>query len=286
MRLFFRYPMSFINIKPFTLRTGEQLLDLSKPKIMGILNVTPDSFFDGGRHYSLDGAMAHAHKLVRDGADIIDIGGYSSRPGAAHISAQEELDRIVPVVEALVAAMPGAILSIDTFRAAVARATVEAGAHIINDISGGTLDEAMFETVAQLNVPYILMHTRGTPQTMQQQTDYHNIVEEIALYFGERISRLRSLGLADIILDPGFGFAKSLAQNYELLAGMDTLHAYGLPILGAVSRKSMIYTKLGIAPAEALNGTTVIHTLLLNKGVHLLRVHDVKEAREVVRLMS
>lgn len=278
--------MSFINIPPYTLRAGDQLLDLATPKIMGILNVTPDSFFDGGQHHTLDNAIAHAHKLIGEGADIINIGAYSSRPGAADISTQEELDRIVPVVEALAAEMPEVILSIDTFRAAVARATVDAGAHIINDISGGSLDEAMFETVASLGVPYILMHTRGTPQNMQQQTEYHDIVEEVALYFGERISRLRSLGVTDIILDPGFGFAKSLEQNYELLAGMDTLHAYGLPVLGAVSRKSMIYNKLGVTPANALNGTTAIHTLLLLKGVHLLRVHDVKEARQVVRLLS
>lgn len=272
--------------KPYTVRAGGQLIDLATPKIMGILNVTPDSFFDGGRHNGLDAAMAHARQLVDQGAAIIDIGAYSSRPGAADISTQEELDRIMPVVEALVREMPDAVLSIDTFRAAVAQATVAAGAHIVNDISGGSLDEEMFRTVAGLGVPYILMHTRGTPQNMQQQTDYRNIVEDVALYFGERISQLRALGVKDIILDPGFGFAKSLEQNYELLAGMETLHAYGLPILGAVSRKSMVYKKLGITPAEALNGTTAIHAVLLLKGVHLLRVHDVKEAKEVIGLLG
>lgn len=271
---------------PYTIRAGNRLIDLAAPKIMGILNVTPDSFFDGGQHNGLAEAMAHARVLAGQGADIIDIGAYSSRPGAADISTQEELDRILPVVEALAAEMPDMILSIDTFRAAVARATVDAGAHIINDISGGSLDEAMFQAVAELDVPYILMHTRGTPQDMQQHTDYRNITEEVALYFGERISRLRALGVKDIILDPGFGFAKSLEQNYELLAGMATLHAYGLPILGAVSRKSMIYKKLGITPGEALNGTTAINTVLLMQGVHMLRVHDVKEAKEVVALLA
>lgn len=271
---------------PYTIRAGGQLIDLSMPKIMGILNVTPDSFFDGGRHNGLNEAVAHAHQLIEQGADILDIGAYSSRPGAADISTQEELDRILPVVEAIVAGLPGVILSIDTFRAAVARATVRAGAHIINDISGGSLDEDMFATVAELDVPYILMHTRGTPQNMQEQTQYNSIVDDVALYFGERIAQLRALGVKDIILDPGFGFAKSTEQNYELLAGLETLHVYGLPVLGAISRKSMIYKKLEITPDEALNGTTAIHAILIQKGVHLLRVHDVKEAKEVVKLLN
>lgn len=278
--------MSLSFRKPYTIRAKGQIIDLSTPKIMGILNVTPDSFFDGGRHNGLAAAASHACRLWEQGADIIDIGAYSSRPGAADISTQEELDRILPVVRALTAEIPDVVLSIDTFRAEVARETVAAGAHIINDISGGSLDAEMFRTVAELDVPYVLMHTRGTPQDMQQHTDYRNIVEDVALYFGERISQLRALGVKDIILDPGFGFAKSLAQNYELMEGMETLQAYGIPILGAISRKSMIYKKLDITPDEALNGTTALHAVLLMKGVHMLRVHDVKEAKEVVALLG
>lgn len=278
--------MSLSFRKPYTIRAKGQIIDLSTPKIMGILNVTPDSFFDGGRHNGLAAAASHACRLWEQGADIIDIGAYSSRSGAADISTQEELDRILPVVRALTAEIPDVVLSIDTFRAEVARETVAAGAHIINDISGGSLDAEMFRTVAELDVPYVLMHTRGTPQDMQQHTDYRNIVEDVALYFGERISQLRALGVKDIILDPGFGFAKSLAQNYELMEGMETLQAYGIPILGAISRKSMIYKKLDITPDEALNGTTALHAVLLMKGVHMLRVHDVKEAKEVVALLG
>lgn len=278
--------MSLSFRKPYTIRAKGQIIDLSTPKIMGILNVTPDSFFDGGRHNGLAAAASHARRLWEQGADIIDIGAYSSRPGAADISTQEELDRILPVVRALTAEIPDVVLSIDTFRAEVARETVAAGAHIINDISGGSLDAEMFRTVAELDVPYVLMHTRGTPQDMQQHTDYRNIVEDVALYFGERISQLRALGVKDIILDPGFGFAKSVAQNYELMEGMETLQAYGIPILGAISRKSMIYKKLDITPDEALNGTTALHAVLLMKGVHMLRVHDVKEAKEVVALLG
>lgn len=278
--------MSLSFRKPYTIRAKGQIIDLSTPKIMGILNVTPDSFFDGGRHNGLAAAASHACRLWEQGADIIDIGAYSSRPGAADISTQEELDRILPVVRALTAEIPDVVLSIDTFRAEVARETVAAGAHIINDISGGSLDAEMFRTVAELDVPYVLMHTRGTPQDMQQHTDYRNIVEDVALYFGERISQLRALGVKDIILDPGFGFAKSVAQNYELMEGMETLQAYGIPILGAISRKSMIYKKLDITPDEALNGTTALHAVLLMKGVHMLRVHDVKEAKEVVALLG
>lgn len=278
--------MSFSRRTAYTLNARGHILDLATPKIMGILNITPDSFFDGGRHNRLTDAVAHAHRLVEQGADIIDVGAYSSRAGAIDVNVEEELDRILPVVDALASELPDTILSIDTFRAEVARAAVKAGAHIINDISGGSLDNEMFSTVAQLGVPYILMHTRGTPQNMQNQTGYRDIVADVALYFGARISKLRALGLKDIILDPGFGFAKSLDQNYELLAGVDALHAYGLPILGGVSRKSMIYKKLNITPDKALNGTTAVHAALLMKGVHLLRVHDVKEAKEVVELLA
>lgn len=268
------------------MNTGGRLIDLTTPKVMGILNITPDSFYDGGRHHTVPAALAQAEQLLADGADILDIGAYSSRPGAADVSAAEELDRLLPVIEAITARFPQAILSIDTFRADVARAGIATGAHIINDISGGTLDEAMFATIAALQVPYILMHMRGTPNTMQQLTDYGDVAGEVSLFFGKQVATLREMGVRDIILDPGFGFAKTLEQNYELLHRLETLHVHGLPLLGAISRKSMIYKKLGIKPEDALNGTTVLHTVLLTKGVHLLRVHDVKAAKEAIALLG
>lgn len=267
-----------------SVKAGNHLIDLSSPKIMGILNLTSDSFFDGGRFNALDKALKQAEKLLNDGADIIDLGAYSTRPGAEEVSAKEEISRLVPVIEALRKAFSQVVISVDTFRADVAQATIDSGAHIINDVSGGTLDSSMFETVARLDVPYILMHMRGTPKTMQQQTSYEDINQDINLFLGERIAQLRQLGVKDIILDPGFGFAKTLEQNYQLLDRLEELHIFGLPILGALSRKSMIYKKLGITPADALNGTTVLNTIMLMKGVQLLRVHDVAAAREAVVL--
>ncbi len=252
---------------------------------MGILNITPDSFYDGGRHNTVSAALAQAEKLLTAGADILDIGAYSSRPGAADVSAAEESARLLPVIEAITTRFPEAVLSIDTFRADVARACMAAGAHIVNDISGGTLDSGMFATVAELQVPYILMHMRGTPDTMQQLTDYDDIINDVSTFFGKQVAALRQLGVRDIILDPGFGFAKTLEQNYELLHGLEALHVHGLPILGAISRKSMIYRKLGIKPDTALNGTTVLNTVLLMKGVQLLRVHDVEAAKEAIALL-
>lgn len=267
-----------------SVKAGNQLLDLSTPKIMGILNLTSDSFFDGGRFNALDKALERAKSLLNDGADIIDLGAYSTRPGAEEVSPKEEITRLVPAIEAISKEFPQAIISIDTFRAEVARATVESGAHMINDVSGGTLDALMFETIAQLDVPYILMHMRGTPKTMQQETEYEDMVRDISLFLGERIAQLRQLGVKDIILDPGFGFAKTVEQNYMLLDRLEELHVFGLPILGAISRKSMIYKKLGTTPADALNGTTVLNTILLMKGVQMLRVHDVTAAKEAVLL--
>ncbi len=261
-----------------------KLETFEKPQIMGILNVTPDSFFDGGQHNSLNAASIKAAQLIAQGADILDIGAYSSRPGAPLISIQEEIDRALPIIEYLVTHFPDTILSIDTFRAEVAHVAIQAGAHIINDISGGNLDEHMFDTVAKLQVPYILMHMRGTPETMQQHTDYDDIVEDMAVYFGQRIAQLRSLGVKDIILDPGFGFAKTIAQNYELLHRVSELHYLGLPILGGISRKSMIYKKLEITPQESLSATTALNTVLLQNGVQLLRVHDVLEAKQLIQL--
>lgn len=268
------------------MNAGGKLIDLSSPKVMGILNITPDSFYDGGRHNTVDAALLQAEKLLTTGADILDIGAYSSRPGAAEVSVDEEQARLLPVIAAITTRFPESILSIDTFRADVARASVEAGAHIINDISGGTLDEQMFATIAELQVPYILMHMRGTPNTMQRLTDYEDVVQDVNLFFGGQLARLREMKVTDIILDPGFGFAKTLQQNYDLLNRLEELHIHGLPILGAISRKSMIYKKLGVTPDEALNGTTVLHTLLLTKGVKILRVHDVKEVKEVIALLK
>lgn len=279
MKMIKTTPAQSINLKG-------RIMTFDRPVIMGILNVTPDSFFDGGQNNkNIEQILLKTQELLNAGADIIDIGAYSSRPGATLITSQEELDRALPAVHAIVKTFPAAILSIDTFRADVAAACVHAGVHMINDVSGGTIDPEMFTTVAKLQVPYILMHMRGIPENMQQLTAYQDIVTDVATYFGEKIATLRKLGVKDIILDPGYGFAKTIEQNYELLYRVDELHYYGLPILGGISRKSMIYKKLNLTPQEALNGTTVLNTLLLSKGVQLLRVHDVKEAKQIVDLL-
>lgn len=265
-----------------SIKIGSKLMTFERPKVMAILNLTPDSFFDGGKHSSLESAMLHAEKLISEGADMIDIGAYSSRPGAQEISAQEEMDRAIPFIEAIHQSNPNVVLSIDTFRADVAESCVQAGVHIINDISGGTLDVNMFETVARLQVPYILMHMRGTPATMQQMTDYEDVVNDVAESLGHQVSKLRDLGVRDIILDPGYGFAKTIDQNYELLMRVNELHYFGLPILGGISRKSMLYKKIGLKPDEVLPGTIALNTLLLERGVQILRVHDVKEAKQLI----
>ena len=251
---------------------------------MGILNVTPDSFYDGGSSTTIELILQKAERLLNEGATILDIGAYSTRPGASQISPEEEINRAVPAIEAILLKFPKAILSIDTFRADVAKACIAAGAHIINDVSGGTLDEKMFDTVAQLQVPYILMHMRGTPDTMSKLTDYKDIANDVATFLAERVAILRSKGVKDIILDPGYGFAKTIRQNYDLVLRIAELHYLGLPILGGLSRKSMIYKKLNTSAQEALNGTTALNTLLLERGVQILRIHDVKEAKELVTL--
>ena len=277
------YPYS----KYTTLNTGGRLLDLSAPKIMGILNITPDSFYDGGRHNTVHAAVLQARKMQLEGVDILDIGAYSTRPGSGNISIDEELSRLIPVIRALNDAFDGQIpLSIDTFRAEVAQAAITAGGHIINDISGGTFDKDMFSTVAKLNVPYILMHNNGSPETMHQTSFRKNIIQDITLYFGERLATLEALGVKDIILDPGPGFGKTIAQNFSLLKHIDAFHIFGRPILGAVSRKSLIYKTLGTDAQAALNGTTALNALMLSKGVQLLRVHDVKAARETITLLQ
>ena len=267
-----------------TLNLGGKIMQLQEPVAMGILNVTPDSFFADSRTVTEKMVLERAEKLLTEGAAILDIGGYSSRPGAADIPAEEEKNRIVPAIKSIVQEFPEAVISVDTFRAEVARAAVGEGAGIINDIGGGNLDGKMFETVAELQVPYILMHMRGTPQTMQTLTSYQNLTVEIATYFSEKVDQLRRFGVKDIILDPGFGFAKTVAQNHELLNQLDYFKIFGLPVLAGLSRKSMTYKALGIAPEEALNGTTALNMLALTKGAKILRVHDVKEAIQTIKL--
>ena len=263
-----------------------KLLDFSQPLVMGILNITPNSFFDGGQHNSMQNAVTQTKKMLDDGADIIDIGGYSSQPNADFVTEEMEIDRLIPVIEVMVKTFPDIIISVDTFRAAVAEKAIEHGAAIINDISGGTLDENMFDVVGKHQVPYILMHMRGTPQNMQQFVDYDDLVSDIIYYFSERLEKAYQAGIKDVIIDPGFGFSKTLAQNYELLSKLNMFQHLDVPILAGVSRKSMIYNLLSISPKEALNGTTVLNTLALTKGADILRVHDVKEAVECVKIVK
>lgn len=275
--------------QPFssTINVRGKLFDLSEPQIMGILNVTPDSFYSGSRMQTEEQIAHRAQQIVHEGGSIIDLGAYSSRPGAADVSVEEETERLRMAMRVIRNIFPEIVVSIDTFRAEVARRCVEDfGADIINDISGGQLDEQMFSTVAQLNVPYILMHMRGTPQTMQQLTDYEDVTAEVLQYFGEKVDRLHGMGVKDIILDPGYGFAKTLEQNYELLSKQSVLQTLGLPILVGVSRKSMICKTLDCSPDEALNGTTVLHTLALQRGANILRVHDVRQAVEAAKLVA
>lgn len=253
---------------------------------MGILNVTPNSFYDGGKHKEINSIIHQVDKMISEGADFIDIGAYSSKPSAEFVSEEEEIKRLVPIVKSLVETFPNIILSVDTFRAQVAKASVENGVAMVNDIAAGLLDDKMLETVAALKVPYIMMHMRGNPQTMQSLTDYNDIVKEMIFYFSERIQKARSFGISDIVIDPGFGFAKTLEQNYEVLHKMELFEMLELPILVGVSRKSMIYKVLESSPQEALNGTSVLNTIALQKGAKILRVHDVKEAVECIKLVS
>ncbi|WP_353170227.1 dihydropteroate synthase [Flavobacterium sp.] len=269
-----------------TINCKGTLINLSTPKVMGIVNVTPDSFFDGGKLTDADAVVFQVEKMLQEGATFIDLGGYSSKPGAEFVSEAEELNRVIPVVKLLVENFPDILLSIDTFRSEVAKQAIENGAALINDISAGLLDENMFETVAKLQVPYIMMHMKGTPKTMQSLANYDDLLKEMNFYFSERIAKARRFGLNDIIIDPGFGFAKTLEQNYELLQNLELLQFHDLPILAGISRKSMIYKALETAPEEALNGTTFLHAFCLQKGATILRVHDVKEAVECVKLMS
>lgn len=273
-------PPKYINV-------NGSLLDLSTPCIMGILNVTPDSFYAGSRMQCEADIARRVEQIVGEGAGIIDIGAYSSRPNAENVSPQEEMERLRTGLAVLRKIKPDAIVSVDTFRADVARMCVEEyGVAIINDIAGGEMDADMFRTVASLNVPYIMMHMQGTPQNMQQQPHYDNLLKEICLYFARKVQQLRDLGVKDIILDPGFGFGKTVEHNYELLAHLEEFRIFELPLLAGVSRKSMIYRLLGITPQEALNGTSVLNTICLLKGADILRVHDVREAVETVKIVE
>ncbi len=269
-----------------TINCKGNLIDLSTPKIMGILNCTPDSFYDGGKYKNETEILLQVEKMMNEGATFIDIGAYSSRPGADFVTEEEELQRLLPIIDLVLQHFPETLLSVDTFRSKVAQKAIGNGAAIVNDISAGMLDENMLETVAKLQVPYIMMHMKGNPQTMQSLTDYTDIVKEMTFYFSERINKARSFGLNDIIIDPGFGFAKTLEQNYEVLQKLDYFNILELPILVGVSRKSMIYKLLENSPQEALNGTSVLNTIALQKGAKILRVHDVKEAVESVRLVE
>ena len=269
-----------------TINCKGQLIDLTSPKVMGIINITPDYFYDGGLYNSEKEVLLQVEKMQNEGATFIDVGAYSSRPNARHINEDEELKRILPIVDLILKAFPKSLLSIDTFRSSVAKQCIEAGVCMINDISAGQLDENMMATIADLNVPYVMMHLKGTPQTMHQHTDYDNLLKDILFYFSERITEARKLGITDLIIDPGFGFAKDLDQNYELLNKLELLKMIELPILVGLSRKSMIYKTLDGSAKESLNGTTVLNTIALQKGANILRVHDVKEAVECIKLTN
>lgn len=261
-----------------------KLIDLSSPKVMGILNITPDSFFDGGKFNNASSIISQVEKMLSEGATFIDIGAYSSRPGAKHISEEEELNRIIPIVELLMSEFPNILISIDTFRSSVAEQCVQKGACIINDISAGSMDNHMFSTIAKLQVPYIIMHMQGTPQTMQENPTYDDITKDVLFYFSKKIKELRSLGVNDIIADVGFGFGKTLDHNYQLLAHLELFNNLNIPTLVGLSRKSMLFKPLSISAKEALNATTSANTIALTKGTNILRVHDVKEAVEAVKI--
>lgn len=261
-----------------------QLVDLSSPKVMGILNLTPNSFYDGGKFKDEESILNQVEKMLFDGATFIDVGAYSSKPNAEIVSEAEEIKRLLPVLRSIIKSFPKTLLSIDTFRSSVAKVGIENGASMINDISAGSLDDNMFQTIANFQVPYIMMHLKGNPQTMQSLTEYENITKEMLFYFSEKVAIARSFGINDLIIDPGFGFAKTTAQNFEVMNNLELFQMLELPILIGVSRKSMIYKTLDTSPEFALNGTTVLNTIALQKGTNILRVHDVKEAMECVKL--
>lgn len=269
-----------------TINCKGNLIDLTSPKVMGILNTTPDSFYAESRKVSFLALLKTAEEMLKEGAAFLDLGGYSTRPGAQNISEAEELARVIPAIKEILKNFPESIISIDTFRSNVALEALEAGAAIINDISAGNLDEKMMEVAATYQVPYIMMHMRGTPQTMKELNTYHDLTQDILFYFSEKIAAARALGINDIIADPGFGFSKNITQNFELLSNLEKFKNLNVPILAGLSRKSTIYKTLACTPEQALNGTTVLNTMAVAKGANILRVHDVKEAMETVKLMS
>lgn len=269
-----------------TLNCRGRLLELDRPVVMGILNVTPDSFYDGGQHLTTDKALRQAERMLSEGAAILDIGGYSTRPGAADVSESDELQRVLPVIERVAAEFPQAFISVDTFRSRVAEEAIHAGAHLINDISGGDDDARMFSTVAKLKVPYVLMHKQGNVATMQQNPQYVDVVRDIVNTFRPKIHTLNQLGVSDIIIDPGFGFGKTIDHNFEILRRLREFGIFNLPVLAGLSRKSSIYKTLGTTAEHALNGTTVCHTIALLNGAFILRAHDVREANECIQLIQ
>ncbi len=273
--------------KNLSLNLGGKIMDLSTPRVMGIINATPDSFYDGSRVPGPEEAVEKARKMIEQGADILDVGAVSSRPGSEEISETEELERLSPVLEALRGNFPDIPVSVDTWRSGVVKSVKERfGIHMINDISAGTLDSEMFPTIAKLGIPYIMMHMQGTPPTMQNEPAYENVVDELLQFFAERVYKLRKLGVNDIIVDPGFGFGKTQEQNYKLLSEFDSFRILELPLMAGISRKSMIYKLLESEPDQALNGTTAAHMAVLLKGARLLRVHDVAAARETVKIFQ
>jgi dihydropteroate synthase len=272
--------------KPKYINVKGKLIDLEIPRVMGVLNITPDSFYKGSRYMEEKLIISAAGKMLADGADFLDVGGYSSRPGAKDIDAGEEKKRVLKAIKLISGEFPQAIISVDTFRADIAReAVLECGAHMINDISGGELDSAMLPLIEELNIPYIIMHMKGNPRSMQDNPVYDDIIADILKWFGEKIVRLQAAGVKDIIIDPGFGFGKTIKNNFELLRRLNIFSIAGLPVMVGVSRKSMIWKTLEITPDESLNGTSVLNTVALMNGADILRVHDVKEAAETVRLM-
>jgi len=269
-----------------TLLVKGNLMDLSDPKVMGILNTTPDSFYDGGKNLKLDHALRTVENMLDDGLDILDVGGYSTRPNAKEVAVEEEKQRVLPLIEAVNKRFPDLVISIDTFRSEVAKEAIESGAAIINDVSGGNLDDQMFQRVADLNVPYILMHMRGTPATMQKLNQYDHLIKDVTFELSQKLNKLRKLAVNDVIIDPGFGFAKSREQNYEILDNLTYFEVLDCPILVGVSRKSMIYKTLETNAEHALNGTTALNMVALMNGASILRVHDVKEAKETIKLYN
>ncbi|WP_271782918.1 dihydropteroate synthase [Aquimarina algiphila] len=269
-----------------TINCRGRLIDLFTPKVMGILNLTPDSFYDGGKYKNETEILKKVEQMLLEGATFIDLGAYSSRPGADHISTEQEKKRILPIVSLLLDKFPEILLSIDTFRSEIATACIKAGAALINDISAGNMDQNMIPTVGELEVPYIMMHMKGTPQTMKTLDQYDNLILEINTYFSEKVAEAKKHGVNDIIIDPGFGFAKNISQNFEILKNLKLLQFHNLPILAGISRKSMIYKTLHLKPSEALNGTTALNTVAILNGASILRVHDVKEAMECLNLMN